>query len=57
VTNLIRFINEFWFINFKNENLEEKIKSDTNLANSTTALINKVKIYDSLEVKYLIILI
>jgi hypothetical protein len=49
VTNLLRFINEFWFINLKSENLEEIVKSDQNLTNNVSTLISKLKIYDSFE--------
>ena len=50
VTNLLRFLNEFWFINLNQENLEEIVKNDSNLANSAATMMSKLKIYDSFEV-------
>ena len=52
VTNLLRFLNEFWFINLNQENLEEIVKNDSNLVNSAATMMSKLKIYDSFEVIY-----
>lgn len=51
VINLIRFINEFWFVANKEivTELEDKIKSDTNLSSTAPPLINKIKQFDSLN--------
>ena len=59
ISNLIRFVNEFWFVNLKKENIEEIISLDSNNSTSNlSALVNKVKIYSKLEVRiYYIILI
>ena len=52
VSNLFRFVNEFWFLNLKNENIEEIITLDsTNSSSNSSAFINKVKIFKKLEVK------
>jgi hypothetical protein len=52
ISNLIRFVNEFWFVNLKKENIEEIIYLDSNNSTSNlSALINKVKIYNKLEVR------
>lgn len=47
VSNLIRFVNEFWFIGKNPQNIEEIIKSDT--ANNNVDIPTKLKKYNGLE--------
>jgi hypothetical protein len=63
VSNLIRFINEFWFVNteYKKSQVEEVVKSDKNLMNTTNLnlpiLMTKIKYFDNLEVIYVNIIL
>ncbi len=46
VVNLVRFINEFWFINLKGEDIDSMVKID----NANSELKNRIKIYSDIEV-------
>lgn len=47
VSNLIRFVNEFWFIAKTPQNIEEIIKSDS--ANNNVDIPTKLKKYNGFE--------
>ena len=45
ITSLIRFLNEFWFVNTNNENVEQLVKNDANITTNVQGLVKKIKQY------------
>ena len=51
VSNLIRFVNEFWFIKIKeSESIEDLVRKDVNLNTNANSLLQKIKYHESIEV-------
>jgi len=49
ISNLIRFINQFWFINLNKENIEKIINDSTTTNNTSSTLMTKVKQFNNLQ--------